>query len=106
MRIPPPSYAATVWLVGPNLNVHFESPNSATGHTVTIPATPLGMTGLLRILREREMSGPSTIGHKSDPTQADLSAMLRAMATAPAREPRPVSKLSPAVLAKLRKVNA
>lgn len=101
---PAPSYAATIWLAGQNLMVYFESPDpGARGHTIHVPATQLGMSGLLKILRERELAGAQKIGNKSDPTQADMGAILRAM-QAHKPEPKPVQRLSPAVLAKLRKV--
>ena len=102
--IPPPSYAATVWLSGQTLNVAMESPvPDARGNMVCFPADEYGIKCLLQVLREREkVRSARTIGHKSEPTQYDLDAIYRAMKQNSAK---PQPKLPANIMGLLRKNN-
>ena len=75
MSYPPPSYAATIWLVGDQLMLSFPSPEHARNHTVAIPTTDKGFTALVSILKNRD-SGPNWIGTKGAPTGMDLAKAL------------------------------
>ena len=75
-----PASALTVWKSGDKLHLQFASPTRAgLTHSIELNFTQHGLTALGQILSDRERSGPSTIGHKSDPTQADANALLASL---------------------------
>lgn len=116
MRYPPPSYACTVWLTGETLHAWFDGTGpSGQGHAVHFEASVAGLKALLVTLKEREREGRRTIGHETDPTQADFEELIRKFSgkvTKPAlkgktaeparQEARKTLELTPELLALLR----
>ena len=68
---PLPSYAASIWIAGDQIQCGFD------GHTVAFPNTEVGLTLLLAVLRERGRAGVSNvIGTPSSPTQYGVERAL------------------------------
>lgn len=74
-----PSSAPTIWAEGDTLYVQFQSPTTSASSRIHLPVNEWGLKYLVQLLRERERTGPQTIGHKSDPTQFDADAIIEAL---------------------------
>jgi hypothetical protein len=54
-----PSHAVTLWTSGDSLHVAFQTPKGHT-QTISLPATPNGLSRLHALLRERAMTAASS----------------------------------------------
>ncbi len=85
---PLPKHAAYIWSVGDHLMLAFPPiTGSDKGHSVSLPATPAGLSRALAILRDRASALDLRLNQRGTPTQLNLesdakyNAWLRAMKT-------------------------
>lgn len=78
---PLPKHAAYIWIVGDQIHLGFPPTVGTKGHSVQLPATPLGLGAALDLLKARQKArlDELRIGYKEEPTQYQLDAIIQAM---------------------------